>query len=508
MSDSSGTPSVHPRPEPRNVSQQHKLAKDLLHDAKTDDPQALARLRAAFPDRTSFQLADAQLVVARDAGFESWPKLIERAQATEAHEAMSLIRSGDAVSLRKKLANSEFLRSMLNAPVGDYGQRPLHMAGNRPAIIDVLIEFGADPNLKSNWDKGPYSVLDGVDEPTVRHLLTRGAVLTPNVAARLGWIDDLKSMLDRDPSLVHARGGDGKTPLHEAKTTYIVDLLLDHGADIDARCLDHHSTAAMYALMERSDICAHLSRRGAAADLFQAAHLGDLSLAERLIDQDPASLDARVNFDGYAAVPKFNIYCWTIGWYVSPLQVARKAGHEGVATLIESKQDPRQRLLDAAWNGDDSTVDAIFSADAKVLSKFTPQEQSLLPAAAHLNRPDAVRLMLKLGLDVNARANDNGTTLHQACWIGHPEMVEMLLASGRCLLNDRNDQHQCTPIGWAAFGSVHCGHGPKQYEKVIRMMAASGVDLKLPGNLHGGTIAGMAKGNPAIEKLLIELGAG
>lgn len=132
-----------------------------------------------------------------------------------------------------------------------------------------------------------------------------------------------------------------------------------------------------------------------------------------------------------------------------------------------------------------------------------------MAAAAHLDRPTTVKVMLKLGFDVNLRANDGGTTLHQACWIGSAEMVEMLLATGKCLLNDRNDQHQCTPIGWAAYGSVHCGHGPKQYEKVIRMMAAApGVDLKLPGNLNGGTIAGMARGNPAIEKLLIELGAG
>jgi ankyrin repeat protein len=131
-----------------------------------------------------------------------------------------------------------------------------------------------------------------------------------------------------------------------------------------------------------------------------------------------------------------------------------------------------------------------------------------LAAAAHLDRPAAVRLMLKLGFDVNERANDGGTALHQACWIGSAAMVEMLLATGRCALDDRNDQHQCSPLGWAAYGSVHCGHGPKQYEQVIRQLVAAGADVKQPGNLHGGTIAGMAKGNPAIERLLIELGAG
>lgn len=495
--------------EPRNVSQQHKLAKDLLRAADAGDAGALRRLGAVFPNQRSFQLVDAQLVIAREAGCPSWAKLVERAQASELRDAIKAIHGGNAEALRRKLANSEFLRSQINAPVGDYGQRPLHLAANQPAIADVLIEFGADPNLKSEWKNGPYSVLDGVDEGAVRHLLSRGATLTPNVAARLGWIDELRAMLDGERALVHARGGDGKTPLHEAKTVAIVDLLLDRGADINARCIDHHSTPAMYALMDRPEICRHLLRRGAAADLYQAAHLGERDLAQRIIDEDPRSLDARVNFDGYTPVPKFSIYCWTIGWYVSPAQLARRAGHAAIVDLIESKQDVRHQVLDAAWEGEIDRVRTILARDPQAASRFTSQEHSLLAAAAHLDRPRSVRALLELGFDVNARANDGGTALHQACWIGSAEEVEMLLATGRCALNDRNDDHRCTPIGWAAYGSVHCGHGPKEYEKVIRMIAAApGVDLKLPGNVNGGTIAGMARGNPAIEQLLISLGAG
>jgi hypothetical protein len=57
--------------------------------------------------------------------------------------------------------------------------------------------------------------------------------LTPNVAARLGWIDELRALLAADPALVHARGGDGQQPLHEAATVAIADFLLDHGADVN-----------------------------------------------------------------------------------------------------------------------------------------------------------------------------------------------------------------------------------------------------------------------------------
>ncbi len=497
--------------DPRNVSQQHKLAKDLLRAAETGEIGAIARLRAVFSDRTSFQLADAQLVIAREAGFESWQKLISKAQDTERLEGQTLVFRGDVATLRKRLQNSEYLRSLINTPVGEFGAYPLHTAATtaNSEMIDLLLEYGADPNAKSNWLKGPFTVLDSANEVTARHLIKRGAKLTPHVAARLGWMKELREMLDRDASLVQDRGGDGKMPLHDAKTIEIADLLLDRGADLDARCIDHHSTPAMYALMKRPQVCAHLVRRGAAADLYQAAHLGELELAKRLIEQDPSSLEARVNLAGYSPVPISSIYCWTIGWYMSPAQLARRAGHAAIVELIESKQDVRHQLLDAAWEGDSERLRSIRSRDPQVASRFTPREQSLLAAAAHLDRPQSVRALLELGFDVNARANDNGTTLHQACWIGSAEMVEMLLATGRCALNDRGDAHRCTPIGWAAYGSVHCGHGPKQYEQVIRLMAATpGVDLKHPGNLHGGTIAGMAKGNPATEKLLIELGAG
>ena len=90
------------------------------------------------------------------------------------------------------------------------------------------------------------------------------------------------------PALVHARGGDGQQPLHEAKTVAIADFLLERGAGIDVRCIDHQSTPAQYALVDRPDVCRRLLERGATPDIFMAARLGDVALATRLLDADPA----------------------------------------------------------------------------------------------------------------------------------------------------------------------------------------------------------------------------
>ena len=56
-------------------------------------------------------------------------------------------------------------------------------------------------------------------------LIARGAVVDVFAAAHLGMFDRVRELVERDPSLVHARGGDGKTPLHCARTVEIARFL-------------------------------------------------------------------------------------------------------------------------------------------------------------------------------------------------------------------------------------------------------------------------------------------
>jgi hypothetical protein len=70
-----------PLPPRPSLEFEHKEAKALLRRLRAGDPEALARARARHPAMdasvpTSIRLADAQLVIAREYGFASWPKLV------------------------------------------------------------------------------------------------------------------------------------------------------------------------------------------------------------------------------------------------------------------------------------------------------------------------------------------------------------------------------------------------------------------------------------------------
>jgi hypothetical protein len=76
---------LRPLPPRPNLEFEHKEAKALLRRLRSGDPEALERARARHPDidasinassPLNVKLADAQLVIAREYGFASWPKLV------------------------------------------------------------------------------------------------------------------------------------------------------------------------------------------------------------------------------------------------------------------------------------------------------------------------------------------------------------------------------------------------------------------------------------------------
>ncbi len=90
-----------PLPAHANLEQYKKQAKDLLKAYRSADVETIRRVKRNHPrfeklsepgfQITKFALADAQLVIAREHGFESWPKFAKRIHELErASTAMSL----------------------------------------------------------------------------------------------------------------------------------------------------------------------------------------------------------------------------------------------------------------------------------------------------------------------------------------------------------------------------------------------------------------------------------
>ncbi len=85
-------------PSRPSLEQYKKQAKDLLHSSHLSEPEALERFRNHLPptkpsqkrEQSKFSLTDAQLVIAREHGFQSWPKF------TRAIELVRYQNSADA----------------------------------------------------------------------------------------------------------------------------------------------------------------------------------------------------------------------------------------------------------------------------------------------------------------------------------------------------------------------------------------------------------------------------
>src|SRR5207249_9873462 len=222
-------------------------------------------------------------------------------------------------------------------------------------------------------------------------------------------------LVSADPALVNSRGGDGQTPLHFASSIEVAGYLLDHGAEIDARDVDHESTPAQYMVRDRQDVLRYLIQRGCQSDILMAAALGDADLVRRHLEADPDCVRMRVNDDYF---PKANvksggtIYQWTLGWHVSAHDVAKQFGHEDVLRLLMDRSPADVKLIAACWLADETAVRSLLAANPELA---VGRSDALRRHAAHPARNTdlaAVRLMLRAGLPVAGLGQHGATPLH------------------------------------------------------------------------------------------------
>ncbi len=409
----------------------------------------------------------------------------QRAARSNPDQLMDSIQADDIERVRILLDSQPELRAKLNDPIGPFDSPALTSARSR-AMVDVLLAAGADVNAKSQWWAGGFGILHIADIELAEYAVDRGAVVDIHAASRLGRLDRLREIVEADPQSVHARGGDGQTPLHFARTVEIAAYLLDHGADIDARDIDHESTPAQWMLGDRIDVARYLVERGCSTDILLAASVGDLDLVRKHLDTDPECIRVRVSADFFPMInPKAGgkIYQWTLGYRASPFKAAARFGHADVLQLLMERSPAEVKMIAACWLHDGETVASLLSQRSGIAHDLSEADRDELAHAARNNDTQAALLMLEAGLAVSGRGQHRGTPLHWAAWHGNLELVRALLRNDPPLDDSDNDFHS-PPLGWAMHGSENGWHADAgDYPAVVEALLQAGV--KLPKGFRG-----------------------
>jgi ankyrin repeat protein len=523
--------SVHSEAIRLNLEYYRKSAKALLKAAQTGESEALDRLRRHSPqvDPVAPALHDAQLTIAREQGFASWPRfktfivqsnldfqglvdtfiqaaVSERRRADEILSANPAIedagffvalvlgradRVGEALSETPDLVNAKggpnnwsplayICVSRYAAPQSpranaiietaqlllergadpnepyihedfpDNPLPPLYAAtglNNHPALARVLLAAGAKPNDGESM----YHAAEHPDLECLRLLLDSGGRATSTTL--------LHHMLDReDPEgvrLLLSRGagpnqvnGHCGTALHWAvlggRSKQIVAMLLDAGADINAKRLDGRTAYALAYQSGQKETCELLVSRGAKTDV-------------PIIDY----------FVGLCADAK----------------------PEEIRAFVSGSGSPIEGRIDAKYSADE--IRSVVSE-----ARRNPLTAKVLPDLASSHRTDGVRGLLAAGFPVDARGHHGGTALHWACWKGYADIVKLLLDHGASLTIE-DFAFEGTPPGWFGHGTQNCGECGGDYAEVARLLIAAGAEIPQRD---------LPTGRPDVDAVLLEHG--
>jgi Ankyrin repeat len=442
------------------------------------------------------KLAEAQHTLANEYGFATWAQLKSHVLSlgqSPAEMLKAAVCDSDAARVGEVLDRHPELSARIDDPLPDYGfgVHALFAAvqrSDRPTI-EVLLRAGADIRKRTEWWAGGFGVLDDCDPSLVDFLVERGAVVDAHAASRLAMMPRLRELIAENASLVHARGGDGQTPLHFASTVEVAAYLLSKGAEIDARDIDHESTPAQYMLRveqrrhypaDRQDVARYLVSRRCHTDILMASALGDAQLVGQHLSHDPNCIRMSVSERWF---PKQNpraggtIYIWKLGMNRTAHSVARDFGHEEVFQLLMKHTPEELKLALACELGDETAFREFLRRNPHAARTLSQADLHKLPAAAQSNNTQAVRLMLEAGWPVDTAGEMGATALHWAGFNGNAEMTREILRFHPAL-ELKSREHEGTAVAWTVYGS---GNGWRRdsgdYVGTMRALLAAGAQI-------------------------------
>ena len=271
-----------------NLRQLKNQAKDLCSACRAGNPEAIGRITQTHPKfagrtpaeiaGTDIALADAQFVIARELGFDSWPKLKKHLES----------RLPSPANMHE-LVTGDDLHAMQEA------------VDQAPDLVNQLNESGLPPL---------YTAALYRNTRAVNFLLDHGAVVDIFACAYLGRASDAEALLKQNPDLARATTASGMTALHYAALAghaAVAELLVRYHADVNALNGRGHTPlmqachAGPWKSEPAAEIIQLLLDHKAHIDLFQAAAMGRTDLIESILDRDSSLIDS-VDSNGKTAL--------------------------------------------------------------------------------------------------------------------------------------------------------------------------------------------------------------
>jgi ankyrin repeat protein len=429
-----------PRP---NLEQLKKQAKMILKGHQARDPQTLKRIQEQHPrwrkaseaaiQRAHFTLSDAQLVLAHEYGFETWPKLKIHVLLHEGgpsnEETVKVLRAAAGRGDLERLAEVlDALPDLINERGGEGTRTALHTAvfGGQEAAVKFLLQRGADPNIRCE--------------------------------------------------------GDYAFPLHfaaEKQRFPIIRLLVEYGADTNGEG-DYHELGVMgwatawdYIHANR-EIVDYLKAHGAQHNIFSAVAVGEVETIRKLVAQSPADLERRMDLVNKRRHPLH-------------LAVVKKQPESLMALLdlganVDVLDEAGFTALDeAALRGETAMAQTLLDRGAKVRlpaavalqrtrdinrllrddpASLHPGKRwgNLIVRASEQSSGTVVENLIRAGASVNVRddpktsvdCTSGYTPLHAAAFHGNVNAVSVLLRHGASV-SVREEKYHGTPAGWANY---------------------------------------------------------
>ena len=280
----------------------------------------------------------------------------QNAQHFPRTEYIEAVNKGDANRVKSVLAGSDALLEFIDAPWFAFDAPAIVFAaasGNRE-LIKVLLDAGADIDVKSSWWAGGTSALQhavgsmlSYNRELAEYLIEQGATIDAHAAAGLDMSETLATLIRENRGVVNVPGSDGMSPLHFAATPRIAELLLENGADINLRDRDHNGTPAQWTMRRRPEVCRYLLEQGAEADVVLYCAMGDVERAKAEFQEHPERLKLRINLKsakGYVIptlespqvqeVPGGHVYAYQVGPTMPLLEIALQSKQMAIVDLL------------------------------------------------------------------------------------------------------------------------------------------------------------------------------